>query len=52
MKGVTFGNYHSFEDLALILTQKIIGTPTPKKELVEISGEMVYLIKKRKDINT
>lgn len=38
MKGVTFGSYHSFEDLALILTQKIIGTPAPKKEVVEIPG--------------
>lgn len=38
MKGVRFGNYHSYDDFNLILSQKTIGTPTPKTEVIEIPG--------------
>ena len=38
MKGVTFGNLHSYRDLHLILAEKIIGTPSPKTELIDIPG--------------
>ena len=38
MKGVTFGSYHSFSDLHLILTDKTIGTPAPKIETIDIPG--------------
>lgn len=38
MKGITFGEYHSYRDLHLILTEKTIGTPSPKTELIDIPG--------------
>lgn len=38
MKGVTFGNYHSYNDLSLILSSKTIGTPSPKTETIDIPG--------------
>lgn len=39
MKGITFGNYHSFRDFRLILSpNNAIGTPTPKYELLDIPG--------------
>lgn len=38
MKGVKFGNYHSWNDFSLILAQKTIGTPSPKTETVDIPG--------------
>lgn len=38
MKGVKFGNYHSWDSFQLILSQKIIGTPTPKVNQIEIEG--------------
>lgn len=38
MKGVKFGNYHSWNDFSLILSQKIIGTPSPKTETIDIPG--------------
>ena len=38
MNGVKFGDYHSYDDFNLILTQKIIGTPTPKTETINIPG--------------
>lgn len=38
MKGVTFGNLHSYSDLHLILAEKIISPPSPKTELIEIPG--------------
>jgi phage-related protein len=39
MKGITFGNYHSFRDFRLILSpNNAIGTPTPKYELIDIPG--------------
>lgn len=38
MKGIRFGNYHSYDDFSLILSQKTIGTPSPKVETVDIPG--------------
>ena len=38
MNGVRFGNYHSYDDFNLILTQKTIGTPSPKTETIDIPG--------------
>ena len=38
MKGVMFGNYHSYDDFILILSQKTIGTPSPKTESIDIPG--------------
>ncbi len=38
MKGVKFGNYHSYNDFALILQGKTIETPEAKTEYVDISG--------------
>lgn len=38
MKGVTFGNLHSYNDLQLILAEKRIGTPTVKKNLIDLPG--------------
>lgn len=38
MKGVKFGSYHSWDSFQLILSQKIIGTPTPKVNQIEIEG--------------
>lgn len=38
MKGVKFGNYHSYDDFDLILSQKTIGTPSPKTETIDIPG--------------
>ncbi len=38
MKGVRFGNFHSWNDFSLILTQKTIGTPSPKTETIDIPG--------------
>lgn len=38
MKGVTFGNFHSFNDFSLILSSKELGTPSPKTETIEIPG--------------
>lgn len=38
MKGVKFGNYHSYDDFSLILSQKTIGTPSPKTETIDIPG--------------
>ena len=38
MNGITFGNYHSYSDLGLILTSKTIGTPTPKIETIDLPG--------------
>lgn len=38
MKGVTFGGYHSFDDLSLILSSKTIGSPSPKTETIDIPG--------------
>ncbi len=38
MNGVTFGNYHSFNDFQLLLTSKTIGAPAPKTEIVDVPG--------------
>lgn len=38
MKGITFGEYHSYRDFHLILTEKVIGAPAPKTEVIDIPG--------------
>jgi phage-related protein len=38
MKGVYFGNYHSYDDFNLILSSKTIGSPSPKTETIDIPG--------------
>lgn len=38
MKGITFGNYHSYDAFQLILSAKTIGTPSPKTETIDIPG--------------
>lgn len=38
MKGITFGELHSYRDLNLILSEKEIGAPHVKTKLIEIDG--------------
>lgn len=38
MKGIMFGNIHSWRDFQLILAAKTIGTPSPKTETIDIPG--------------
>ena len=38
MKGIKFGNYHSWDDFSLILNSKEIEAPSPKIETVDIPG--------------
>ncbi len=38
MKGITFGNYHSYNAFQLILAAKTIGTPSPKTETIDSPG--------------
>lgn len=38
MKGVRFGEFHSWDDFSLILSQKMIGTPSPKTETIDVPG--------------
>jgi phage-related protein len=38
MKGIKFGNYHSYDDFNLILSSKAIGSPSPKTETIDIPG--------------
>ena len=38
MKGIRFGNVHSFDDLHLILTEKDMGAPAVKTRKIEIEG--------------
>ena len=38
MKGIKFGSYHSYRDFKLILATKVIGTPSPKTETIDIPG--------------
>jgi phage-related protein len=38
MKGITFGNQHSYNDLKLILTSKEIGSPEVKIRKIDIEG--------------
>lgn len=38
MNGITFGSYHSYTDLSLILISKEIEAPDPKTETIDIPG--------------
>lgn len=38
MKGITFGNKHTYDDWELVLTNKVLGLPTPKTSSVEVEG--------------
>ncbi|MGD6877825.1 hypothetical protein [Bacillus infantis] len=38
MNGIQFGNYHSYDDLSLILSKKEMGSPDIKKNEVDIQG--------------
>lgn len=38
MKGVKFGNYHSYDTWGLLLTTKEIGSPTIKEKKIELEG--------------
>ncbi len=38
MKGITFGNLHTYDDLQLILTTKEIGAPAVKSKKINIEG--------------
>jgi len=38
MKGVKFADFHSWDDFSLILSEKKIGTPPPKTEVIDIPG--------------
>lgn len=38
MKGITFGNLHTYDDLQLILTTKEIGAPAVKSKKIDIEG--------------
>lgn len=38
MKGVTFGNYHSYNDFSLILASKEIGAPSVKTMKIDVAG--------------
>ena len=38
MKGITFGNQHSYNDLKLILSSKEIGSPEVKVRKIDIEG--------------
>lgn len=43
MKGITFGSYHSYNDLKLVLNSKEIGTPSVKERKIEIEGADGFL---------
>lgn len=43
MNGVQFGNYHSWDDLELLLTSAEIGSAKPKYKEVEVEGTSVVL---------
>lgn len=43
MKGIMFGDYHSYNDLHLILTKKEVGSPAVKETKIEIEGADSYL---------
>lgn len=43
MKGITFGSYHSYNDLNLILNAKEIGSPAIKERKIEIEGADGFL---------
>lgn len=38
MKGIKFGDYHSYNDLSLILINKEIGSPQIKTKIVNVDG--------------
>lgn len=38
MKGVQFGNKHTYDDWDLVLTNKSLGLPVPKTSSVEVEG--------------
>lgn len=38
MKGISFGQYHSYDDFGLILNKKVISAPSPKTHYVDIEG--------------
>ena len=38
MKGITFGDYHSYRDLHLILAKKEMGAPPVKEKKLDIDG--------------
>lgn len=38
MKGILFGAYHSHDDLQLILTSKVLGSPAVKENKIDIPG--------------
>lgn len=38
MKGIMFGNFHSYDDLHLILTSKEIGSPAVKVNKIDVEG--------------
>ncbi len=38
MKGITFGDYHSFRDFSLILKPLVIESPAVKEKKIEIEG--------------
>lgn len=43
MKGVEFGNYHSYYEWGLILSEKEIGSPEPKTNYIEVEGSDAVL---------
>lgn len=43
MKGIRFGDYHSYNDLRLILSKKEVGSPAVKETKIEIEGADSYL---------
>lgn len=43
MKGVTFGNHHSYDDFFLILNSKELEAPKPKLETVDVPGADSFL---------
>ena len=47
MKGIRFGDIHSYDDLQLILTEKVIGTPEVKRIELDIPGRMACLTCRR-----
>lgn len=38
MKGILFGNKHTYDDWDLVLTDKLLGLPTPKTSSVDVEG--------------
>ena len=38
MKGITFGSYHSYDDLNLLLVSKEVGSPNVKVKEIDIPG--------------